>query len=372
MDRPYSSVGHEQPEYVPSKDPLPRPSRVGSVVKWTLATLLGTGAVGGVGYTVHRQNELEEKNGRIERRLSEEQMRREGIQLRLDTQVTLDDIPRAAEQVVRGTVMVDGPRGTGSGWVIRDNDNELYIITNHHVTNKNAFQRGEWDDPQDAVYHVTLYAGDDFKDPIVFDAQPVTRADGKRAHSYTRDLAVLHMPPEYKRKIKEGSLPITPITFRDMYRHPLRVGEPVFTIGNPFRERDHVAGIGVVSNLQAFADLESLNVFRRHSAPMNPGNSGGPSVVPRREAGRLVSEAIGMNTLAYRGGDGVGFASDSRSIQLELDSYGISTMDPEQKAANQRWWKEVIEPFQRAREEAEKKKEEPLPEMPPPVPPAND
>ena len=80
---------------------------------------------------------------------------------------------------------------------------------------------------------------------------------------------------------------------------------------------------------------------------MNPGNSGGPSIVPRREGGRLISEAIGMNTLGYRGGDGVGFASDSRSIQLELDSYGISTMDPEQRAANQRWWKEDIEPFQK-------------------------
>ncbi|OGJ57425.1 hypothetical protein A3H22_02470 [Candidatus Peribacteria bacterium RIFCSPLOWO2_12_FULL_55_15] len=322
-------------------------SRVGSAARWALATILGTGAVGGMGYTIHRQNELEQRNGAMEQKLTKEQLLREGIQRRLDTQVTLDDIPQAAEQVVRGAVMVDGPQGTGSGWIIRDNSNELYIITNHHVTDENAFQRGEWNDPRDAVYRVTIYAGNDFKEPVVFDAQPVTRANGMRAHSYNRDLAVLHVPPERKKEMREGILPITPIAFRDMYRHPLKVGEPVFTIGNPFRERDHVAGIGVISNLQAFADIESLNVFRRHSAPMNPGNSGGPSIVPRREGGRLISEAIGMNTLGYRGGDGVGFASDSRSIQLELDSYGISTMDPEQRAANQRWWKEDIEPFQK-------------------------
>lgn len=329
----HSSLDQEQHEYTPPpRHPSSPSSRVGTAVKWTLATLLGTGTVGGVGYTVHRQNELEQQQ--------------ENIQRRLDTQVTLDDIPQAAEQVVRGTVMVDGPRGTGSGWIIRDNSNELYIITNHHVTNENAFGRGEWNDPRDAVYRVTLYAGNDFKKPIVFDAQPVTRANGMRAHSYNRDLAVLHIPPEYKKKMQEGALPITPITFRDMYRHPLKVGEPVFTIGNPFRERDHVAGIGVVSHLQAFASLESLNVFRRHSAPINPGNSGGPSIVPRREAGTLISESIGMNTLAYRGGDGVGFASDSRSMQLELDSYGISTMDLDQKAAYQRWWNEEIVPFQ--------------------------
>lgn len=301
-------------------------------MKWTLATLLGTGAAGGIGYTVYRQNELQEQQERM--------------QHRLDTQVTLDDIPQAAEQVVRGTVMVDGPRGTGSGWIIRDNSNDLYIITNHHVTHENAFGRGEWNDPRDAVYRVTLYAGNDFKEPIIFDAQPVTRANGMRAHSYNRDLAVLHIPPEYKRKMREGTLPVTPISFRDVYRHPLRVGEPVFTIGNPFRERDHVAGIGIISNVQAFAYIEPWNVFRRHSAPMNRGHSGGPSAVPRREGGRLITEAIGMNTLGYQGGDGVGFASDSRSIQLELDSYGISTMDPEQRAAYQRWWATDIVPFQ--------------------------
>lgn len=315
-------------------------------MKWTLASVLAAGGAGGVGYTIQQQHELAEENSAMRKTLSEEQMLREGIQHRLNSQVTLDDIPRAAEQVVRGTVMINGPRGTGSGWIIRDNGNDLYIITNHHVTNENAFSRGEWNDPRDAVYRVTLYAGDDSKEPIVFDAQPVTRADGMRAHSYNRDIAVLHIPATYKRQIREGFLPITPITFRDVYRHPLKVGEPVFTIGNPFRQRDHVAGIGVVSNVQAFSDLEPLNVFRRHSAPINPGNSGGPSIVPRREGGRLVSEAIGMNTIGYRGGDGVGLASDSRSIQLELDSFGIDTMDPEQRAAYQRWWITEIVPFQ--------------------------
>lgn len=315
-------------------------------MKWTLATLLGTGAVGGMGYTVHRQSELEQRNGEMERRLSEEQMWREGIQRRLDTQVTLDDMDDAVEMVTPATVRVEGARWLGSGMIFTDRLGRIAVLTNSHVTEDNEFRNANGD-PE---YWVQMYTGNDFKDPKRFKVRPATRKDGSRSFSPSdkHDLALLRFSEEDEREILTGGIPIPKIQICNRVQNPLRAGDRVIVVGNPFGERDHVTD-GIVSNSDAFGDIEPENVFVRTSAPINGGNSGGGGFRVRREAGKLIVEYIGTPTWGYRGGDGVSGMTDGRVTVLRCHEWGFPIVSDEEFAAYQWWWKEVIEPFQKAR-----------------------
>lgn len=350
MDHP-SSLDQEQPEHISSSHNSPsRSSRVGSAVRWTLASVLAAGGAGGVGYTVHRQNELAEENSAMRKTLSEEQMRREGIQRRLDTQVTLDDMGDAVELVTPATARVEGRQWLGSGVIITDRLGRMYILTNSHVTEQNEIQREDPTGFRDGVYRVTVYTGNDFKKGVSFDAAPVMRENGKRAYSSQkkRDLSLLRIPTEVERQILEGKFHIPSVTIGNRVANPARAGDPVIAVGNPFGERDHVT-YGIISNSDAFGDIEPENAFIRTSAPINGGNSGGGLFRVRRENGRLITELVGINTWGYRGGDGVSGAIDIRVVALQCHEWGIPIVSDEEIATYQRWWKEVVEPFQRAR-----------------------
>jgi len=86
----------------------------------------------------------------------------------------------------------------------------------------------------------------------------------------------------------------------------LRVGQLVIAIGNPFGFQSTVSA-GVVSALgRALRSREGRlieNVIQ-HTAPLNPGNSGGPLVDSR---GRIV----GLNTAIIMGAQGIGFSIPS-------------------------------------------------------------
>lgn len=341
-------LDYEDSRDVPSRAP-PRSSRVGSAVKWTLAALLGTGAAGGVGYTVHRQNELADENSAMRQTLSEEQMLRMGIQKRLDTQVTLDDMDDAVEMVTPATVRVEGQQWLGSGTILTDRTGRMFIYTNGHVTEDNELRRGEGNDFRDGVYRVTLYTGSDFQKGISFDAAPVIGSDGKRAHSYSndKDIAVLRIPPEIERQIAEGKIRIPRIPIANRVKNPIRAGDRVIVVGNPFGERDHVTD-GIVSNSEA-TGLSPWGISIRTSAPINGGNSGGFGGRVRREDGKLIVEYIGIPAWGYRGGDGVSGMIDVRVIALQSHAWGIPLVPDEEIAAYQRWWNEEIVPFQKAR-----------------------
>lgn len=367
------SFDHEQCERAQSAH---RKSRAGSAVKAALVALLGTGTVGGVGYTVHRQNELEQRNGAMEQKLTREQMLREGIQSklegqeretlqmqtalsreqalregiqrRLDTQVTLDDMDDAVEMVTPATVRVEGPEGLGSGVILTDRLGRVFILTNGHVTEENEFQRGELHEFRDGVYHVVLYTGNDFREGINFDAAPAIRKDGRRAHSYSnkKDLALLRIPPEIEQQIIEGKISIPRLKICDRTAFPVRAGDRVIAVGNPFGERDHITD-GIVSNGGSFGDIEPENAFIRTSAPINPGNSGGGLFRVRREGGKLITELVGINTWGYRGGDGVSGSIDIRVVALQCHEWGVPIVSDEEIDAYRRWWDEEIVPFQR-------------------------
>ena len=90
----------------------------------------------------------------------------------------------------------------------------------------------------------------------------------------------------------------------------LRVGQLVIAIGNPFGFQSTVS-TGVVSSLNRSLRSTEGRIIEdiiQHTAPLNPGNSGGPLVDSR---GRVV----GINTAVIAIAEGIGFAIPSRTAE---------------------------------------------------------
>lgn len=309
--------------------------RASSVTKFVLAALMGAGIVGNSTWHYINEKEDEAQTTRIARlnqelgqyreRMSIQDEAMAGLTERLNvlrtdlgSRITVDQFVNAIAMVTPSTVRVEGPRGLGSGVVVIGNRGERFILTNGHVTQRNEFQKGEFGD---AVYHIKVYNGSDFEDPIEFDASPVMLSSGRRAYSdpYEHDLALLYIPPDIK-------LPdnVTGIRMRDIKAHPLRVGEPVFAVGNPFGERDTVT-IGSISHIDRAADGLNINRHIQTDAAINPGNSGGGLFSIRIEDGKPVVELIGINTWGYRGADDIGGSIRVDYILNVLNEWGIDT-----------------------------------------------
>ncbi len=168
--------------------------------------------------------------------------------------------------------MPHGPRaGAGSGFVIDDGG---MIVTNNHVI-----------DGADEVT-VTLNDGREL-DAEVIGADPDT------------DLALLQV---------ESGEPLPVAKFADSEK--VRVGDAVIAIGNPFGLGGTVTA-GIVSAKAREIGAGRYDDFLQIDAPINRGNSGGPTF-------NLEGEVIGVNTAIHSptgGNVGIGFAIPANLTQ---------------------------------------------------------
>ncbi len=162
-------------------------------------------------------------------------------------------------------------RGMGSGFII---DKDGYIVTNDHVV------RGA------EKILVTL------KDEEQYEATLIGR-DRKT------DLALIKIEAD-------RDLPFVPFGDSDA----ARVGDWVVAVGNPFG-LDHTVTAGIISARGRAIGNGPYDDFLQIDAPINKGNSGGPTF-------NLRGEVIGVNTAIFSptgGSIGIGFAIPSSLAQ---------------------------------------------------------
>ena len=170
----------------------------------------------------------------------------------------------------------------GAGWV-RIITPDGYILTNDHVVH------------QATQIHVTLTNGTVLPATIV-GLDPAT------------DLAVI--------RAQGSGMPYATLGDSGL----LRAGQLIIAIGNPFGFQSTVS-TGVVSALgRALRSRQGrlIENIIQHTAPLNPGNSGGPLVNSR---GRI----IGINTAIIMMAQGIGFSIPSNSAKWvvpQLLTYG--------------------------------------------------
>jgi len=166
-------------------------------------------------------------------------------------------------------------RGLGSGFLI---DPEGHIVTNHHVIDGAS------------EITVTLSDGRSFGAELI-GSDPRT------------DLALLKV---------ESDDPLPHLTWGDSEK--IRVGDWVMAVGNPFGLGGTVTA-GIVSARGRDLNDQSLVDFLQLDAPINRGNSGGPSF-------DLDGNVIGINTAIYSpngGSVGIGFAIPSQTARLVIE-----------------------------------------------------
>jgi S1-C subfamily serine protease len=163
--------------------------------------------------------------------------------------------------------------GAGSGVVVTPDG---YVLTNEHVVQNVQEARVAFVDGRSVP-------------AIVVGRDPST------------DLAVL--------RAQTGALPYAQLSTAQ----PLRVGQLVVAVGNPFGFESTVSA-GVISALGRSLRSRHGRLIEgvvQHTAALNPGNSGGPLVDPR---GRIV----GVNTAIIAMAQGIGFAIPAGTAQWVL------------------------------------------------------
>ena len=180
----------------------------------------------------------------------------------------------------------------GSGIVLTEDG---YILTNYHIIEA-AYSKG-------ASVKVITYDGAEHEAEVV----------GVETDS---DLAVL--------KIEAGEEDgLVPARMGDS--STLRVGQPIYAVGNPYGELTYTMTSGIVSALDRLITTDehvTVNMFQIDAA-INNGNSGGPVF-------NACGQVIGVVTAKYSlsGMEGLGFAipiNDARQIARDLVEKGYVT-----------------------------------------------
>lgn len=190
-----------------------------------------------------------------------------------------DPFDQFFEKFFEGMPKEQTQRSLGSGFVIDKNGT---ILTNNHVVS------------QADEIEVQLSDGKKYKGKVV-------GVDEKT------DIAVIRIKADKELPYVElGS------------SKEMRPGDWVMAIGNPFG-LEHTVTIGVVSAVGRAIGGGPYAKFIQTDASINPGNSGGPLF-------NLKGEVIGINTMIYAAGQGIGFAIPidlAKSLVPQLVEKGV-------------------------------------------------
>jgi serine protease Do len=194
------------------------------------------------------------------------------------------------ERCGAAVVMIQSPGGQGSGFIIAPDG---YVVTNDHVI------QGE------TRISVTIFdkaAAGGFSKRKIDDVKIVA------TNAYF-DLALLQL-----QGVKD--LPIAYLGESSQ----VRVGQPVFAIGNPLG-LERTVSEGIVSTLaRAYEGLTYLQT----TTPINPGNSGGPLF-------DLKGRVIGVTNMGFRFTEGLNFAIPVDLVKkflAERDSFAYDKDHP--------------------------------------------
>ncbi len=160
--------------------------------------------------------------------------------------------------------------GAGSGVVIAPDG---YILTNSHVVSGQK------------KIEIILTDGEGLKADIIGDDPPT-------------DLAIV--------KVNTKNIPFSVIGESSQ----LKVGQLVIAMGNPFGFQSTVS-TGVISSLGRSLrarDGRLIEDIIQHTAPLNPGNSGGPLL-------NTHGKIIGINTAIIAIAQGIGFSISAQTIE---------------------------------------------------------
>jgi serine protease Do len=194
-----------------------------------------------------------------------------------------------AEELGPAIVIVKTPSGLGTGWFC---DPAGYLVTNQHVV------------ADEQSITVTVYKREDGRfEKKVFKKVRLVALDQQM------DLALLKIDEEIELHIPQ--LYIGDST-------AVKEGDEVFTIGNPLG-LERSTSVGTVSKVNR--NFEG-RLYVQTTAPISPGNSGGPLFNDR-------GEVIGVTNMGYAYMDGLNFAVPSVYIREFLDNVEAFAYDPD-------------------------------------------
>lgn len=181
-----------------------------------------------------------------------------------------ESVDKIKDSVVVIEAYVDGSLvSTGTGFVYQTDGEDAYIMTNHHVIEKQ----------------------DDIKITYSDDSETYAKLVGSDAYA---DIAVLKVSKDTIKSVASLGNSET-----------LRVGDTVFTLGSPMGiEYRGTVTRGILSGINRLVPVDDyiMNVMQTDAA-INPGNSGGPLC-------NINGEVIGINSLKIVEDrvEGLGFA----------------------------------------------------------------
>jgi S1-C subfamily serine protease/beta-xylosidase len=182
-----------------------------------------------------------------------------------------------------------GEHGHGTGWIYVDHDGENYIITNRHVVSQ--------------AEKVNVYFMNPDGSQVSYNDCPILYVDDQF------DLAICQFPKKSRKYPK--ALEANTAVQKDL--------ADVVAAGYPGFGKEPVWQIakGNVSNSQARWN-KNYDYLIQHTAPIDPGNSGGPLLMPDAKAS-LGYKVIGVNTWKAAGREATNFAIPVKDVLATLE-----------------------------------------------------